>query len=355
VNALHLESPSTSYRLRRTDYWTHLKEIFDEEEKTLKVLHFQDCACVWLEQGPIPPKGMMELQIELQTPTAMPNGMSNNASDVWETSPIATLQSMKTATLGELRVQILGDPVLGAVVGTRAFRLWNKGSKMLRGEEKTLKRLGVTSSCTLCIQVLQQDKEIPELTTTEGGGVVVLLRRRLVELRSFVAPVESVLITQKRGNQMFVRRSELVNHIIAVAGNIVESHPKILVAKLVTQSGRWKVLVDPFEEEAEALLAATAPPGESKNRNNNNNNNNNSNVKTKKERKSVDEVFVGDGDLLVWKLCSEDPNGMDDFVSLLNKQYGDAYVSTRNTGSSVEMGPRNKPREVGLQISDDGW
>lgn len=332
ITSLHLESPVSSYRVRKTDYWGNLKEIYDDEDKTLKQLSFSDSACVWLEEGPIPPKGMMELQIELQTPVDMPSGASNNAADIWETNPMTTLQAMKTVTLAELRKQIRGDPILEAVVGSRPFRIWSKGNKLLRGEDKTLKRLGVLASCTLCVQVLQGEAEIPELVSSEGGGVLVLLRRRLVDQRSFAAPVETVLKTQRRANQNFVKRADLIGHILAFAG-IVDPSPRLLVAKLVTQSGRWKVLVDPMaEDEVEE--------------------------KESKNRKRGDEIFVGDGDLLLWKLCSDDPNGLDDVVSVLNKQYGDAYVSTRPSTSGVasaEAGPKNKPKEIGLQISDDGW
>ncbi len=342
MDALHLESPPSSYRVRKTDYWGLLKEIFDDEDKTLKQLSFTDSACVWLEEGVIPPKGMMELQIELQTAVEMPTGASANAADVWETNPVAVLQAMKTATLAELRKQIRDDPVLGAVVGARPFRVWSKGSKLLRGEDKTLKRLGVVASCVLCIQVLHAEAEVAELVAADGNGVVVLLRRRLVEQRNFAAPIESVLKTQRRANQTFVRRSDLIQHILTVGG-VADPEPRLLVAKLVAQSGRWKVLIDPMEEDPEPVAVDT---GKSVG---------------KKERKRADEVFVGDGDLLVWKLCSDDPNGLDDVVSMLNKQYGDAYVSTRTERSaaaaagSSDSGARNKPKEIGLQISDDGW
>lgn len=63
MSALHLESSPNSYRVRKTDYWGNLKEIFDDEEKTLKQLAFADSSCVWLEEGAIPPKGLPSARV----------------------------------------------------------------------------------------------------------------------------------------------------------------------------------------------------------------------------------------------------------------------------------------------------
>ncbi len=353
VASLHLENPVESFRLRRTDYWGNLREIFDEEEKTLKALSFKDSDCVWLEEGLIPPKGMIELQIELQTLSSSLTGPTKTAGDIWDTVNVATVQMLRTGTLTALRELIRADSVLGAMVGTKAFRLWCKG-KLLRGEDKSLKKLGILTSCSLCLQVLPTDQELPEIVAETSGAVVLQLRQRLVESKTFSPPVETILIAQRRANQHLVRRAELIKHIVTCANLPSEGEQRLLVAKLVTQSGRWRVIIDPFEEEdagadkapsSAASSSAAAPPQGAK-----------ALQKKQTERKKADEIFLTDGDLIVWKRVADDMNNMDDFVPLLNKMYGETYVSTgSSSGNRIEAGPRNKPREIGLHIDDDGW
>ena len=352
MSALHLESDPATHRLRKTDYWGNQKEIFDDEEKTLKALGFKDCDCVWLEEGSIPPKGMVELQIELQTQAAnLGEKPGASASDIWDTVNVATIHAFKTATLAELRKQIREDAVLGGLVGDKSFRVWCKG-KLLRGDDKALKRLGIIASCTLSLHVLPAESasgnKDPE-NLLEANGVLLYLRQRIVATNTFSPPIETVLSAQKRGSQPMVRRAELLKHIASIAG--IEEQP-LLVAKFVPQSGRWRVVVDPFEEqsiEMEVMKPVAAAPEPAP-----------QGVKAlhKKqvERKKADEIFLSDGDLVVWKRVSDDPNNNDDFISYLNRQYGETYVSTgHGSMSRIESGPRNKPKEIGLQISDDGW
>jgi hypothetical protein len=73
--------------------------------------------------------------------------------------------------------------------------------------------------------------------------------------------------------------------------------------------------------------------------------------KKQKERKKANEVYFSDGDLIVWKRLSEDPNEEDNFVQVLNR-CGEVYKSTRTGRGTQNV---HRPKEVGLSISDDGW
>ena len=111
------------------------------------------------------------------------------------------------------------------------------------------------------------------------------------------------------------------------------------MAKHVSQSGRWRVIIDPAEDSA-IEMENLSPNDE-----------NGSTKKQQKERKRANEIYLADGDLLIWKRMSD---GEDDFLSALNRQYGDVYQSSSSRAPS-RGAQRERAKEVGLSIDDDGW
>jgi hypothetical protein len=350
AQALKFEGALELYRLRRTDIWGNQKEIFDDEDKSLKSLGFKDCDCVWIEEGVIPPKGMLELEMDCQKSLWDIEGrnevaLGQMASNVWDTTNVGTLQILKSANLSVLRAAIRADEALGKVVEGYAFRLWHKG-KLLRGENKTLKKLGLTTSGSVSIQVLKGEHDDPTVVEDQGKGMVLLMRKRNVVEKAFEPLQETVLAAQRKSNQFFVTIHELVSHVNKIAG--ITTPEPLMIAKFVPQSGRWRIVVEPFEstagKEEEAPLAVVVDKEQLME-------GARALSKKQKERKKANEVYFSDGDLIVWKRLSEDPNEEDNFVQVLNR-CGEVYKSTR-TGRGTQNVQR--PKEVGLSISDDGW
>jgi len=76
------------------------------------------------------------------------------------------------------------------------------------------------------------------------------------------------------------------------------------------------------------------------------------------ERKQSGELYISDGDLVVWKTVASDPENNDNLLALLNQSYGGEqreYSSSSGTGSFPprSAAPRSRPKEIALQIDDD--
>lgn len=337
---LHLDGPSTKYRLRKTDFWASQKEIFDDEDKTLKQLGFKDSDCVWIEEGAIPPKGQIELHVELQTPTwnnpkRNEGALSRNVTDLWDLDTVSVIQINRSALLEELRAEILKDAALAAVLGGRDFRIWSKSGRVLRGPKKTLKKLGISSSSAISVQPLDGPESAEALSE---DAVLLLFRERLSETKTYGAPVETVVLANRRSTHHFMRRGELIRHIYSIA-NLADGE-RLLVAKLIPQSMRWRVIVDPFEVEETEMISMGADA-------------NKENQKSNKDKKHADDVNLSDGDLIVFKVISKDPDNKDDFVTELNHSVGINYVPTSGSRGSEPSKPSQRPKEIGLMIDDD--
>lgn len=373
MHELQLDGAGAQYRLRKSDFWSHQREIFDDEEKTLKQLGFNDCDCVWLEEGGLPPKGTMELQVELQTSNWESASrdeatLAKRSSDLYQFSTLGMLHVGKSSTLAELLDLIRSDDMLGKLVEGRAFRVWHR-SKLLRGNtSRTLKKLGVTQSSTITLQTLPEGVQESPLLLGEDG-VLLVVRRRLVDSRTFGPPIELVMPAPRRGMQHFVQRGALVGSLCQMAQLPVGS--KLEVIRMISQSGRWKSMVSPYEplegQEFEMVemsgggggaivagaddVAAPAPaPAQG--------------IKAlhaqSVQRKKSDEIYVTDGDLLVWKLLDDDPENGDHLLATLNvnfageREYSSSGLQSFSQRSSQQQ-PRTRPKEISLQIDDDSF
>ena len=339
METLALQNSPDLYRLRRTDYWSSQKEIFSDEKQTLKTLAFQDCDCVWIEEGAVPPKGMLELHLDLQTSrwsettkegaAMVPGG---DPAEIWNGVNISVIQVSRASTLAALRKEIASNEAFRQLLGARGFRLWYKG-KLLRGEDRTLKKLGVASSGTISVQALPESiEEHADLAGDGGRGVLFFARKRNVGTKSFDSPEECVIVKDAQSN--FVSKAALLNLLYSQAS--IEPEP-LLVLRYVSQSSRWRVIIDPADD-AESI--EMMPLGVKEGTGSGNQSG---------KRKKADDIFLTDGDLIVWKRTTD---GEDNFMSAMNQQYPGTYQST-SSRSQVRTQPRAK--EIGLNISDDGW
>lgn len=348
---LKLSSPLASFRLRKSDFWAHQHEILADESATLKALQFRDSDCVWLEEGALPPPGTVELMLELQTSTwdsasHDEAALARNAADVYETSPLDVLHISKSAPLSELRDAVRAHPVAGPLVAGRVVRLWHKG-RLLRGNPaRSLKKLGIAVSSTLTLQVLPPGVETDSPLLEKETGVLLTVRQRLSDTRQYARPVETVVPAARRGQQYFVQRAELLRHLCALAG-VPDTEP-LVVLRLIPQSGRWKVMVDPHE--AQEMMEIGVEPNKPL-----------EGVRAlqaaKEQRDRSGDLYVSDGDLVVYKVISTDPNNLDDLVAQLAYAAHMERVEYRSTGLGswpATTTTRERAKEIALKI-DDEW
>ena len=359
MKALHLESAPATHRLRKTDFWGNQKEIYEDEDKTLKSLHFKDSDCVWLEEGTLPPKGQMEIQIELQTSLFDQSAKeeaegdaekkkvsSSSVQDMWDTVDVAVLQLPKTSKLSDLFEMIRKDAVVGGLVEGRDFRLWHRG-KLLRGENRTLKKLGVQTSSIISMQVLKEgEKESPELLGDDG--VLLVLRERLSETKTFGVPLETVASCGHRGHQHFISKKMLMQHIYQSTG-ISEGEP-LFVAKLVSQSGRWKPLIDPQDQqEQDVEMVDMKKESDAKG------------VRALRQKQlemqRSSDIYLSDGDIIVYKVISKDIANNDNFTLLPTVEYQSTRQNFKASDFDRAMAESRKTyrgaKDVALQIEDD--
>uniref|UniRef100_A0A4W5KZP4 Ubiquitin specific peptidase 40 n=1 Tax=Hucho hucho TaxID=62062 RepID=A0A4W5KZP4_9TELE len=176
------------WHLRRLDWCEEVGEALMDEEASLSELKMSHGDALVITEGRLPPKGFLNLSVWLYVePSAYPvvsmetevNGMAAGSTEgqrlevmtavggaMVELRTVGQVEISEEATLEELKTQVLTLPALQYVcVPTPAFlRVWQlegqRLTRILRGQQHTLRKLKLNSGVELCVQQLLREEDL---------------------------------------------------------------------------------------------------------------------------------------------------------------------------------------------------
>jgi len=195
-------------------------------------------------------------------------------------------------------------------------------------------------SSNILIEALDEEPDDNE------DGVLLFVRQRIGAEKSFGPPLEMRLtVSKKKGmGNYFVEKSLFVAQLKEKVG--LTDKQSIYVIRMIQQSRRWKPLIDPYNTSDNVK----------------DNNSTEANAKGMRALKNMQttqkqDIYLADGDIIVWKVIEEDPDNNDDLMYVLN--HGATSSASYHASMFANQGGHIKSqqtREISLQIDvDDFW
>lgn len=207
-----------TWHLRKTDWIGEPTDVLDNEDETLENENIKNGDTLIVEEGRIPPKGFIRLKLwqkisgkakgqhlggVLNWITSGVQGLfgssaeeklgyDDNAEGSDSLEPLGDVEISKESSLYDLKLHIsLMSQLSDHVIPTPSFvRLQeivdNHATRVLRGENRTLRQLKLTSSTQLSVCVLQNEEDL------SASAVLLRLKKRVPGERSYYGEQEVI-------------------------------------------------------------------------------------------------------------------------------------------------------------------
>lgn len=207
-----------TWHLRKTDWIGEPTDVLDNEDETLENEHIKNGDTLIVEEGRIPPKGFIRLKLwqkisgkakgqhlggVLNWITSGVQGLfgssaeeklgyDDNAEGSDSLEPLGDVEISKESSLYDLKLHIsLMSQLSDHVIPTPSFvRLQeivdNHATRVLRGGNRTLRQLKLTSSTQLSVCVLQNEEDL------SASAVLLRLKKRVPGERSYYGEQEVI-------------------------------------------------------------------------------------------------------------------------------------------------------------------
>uniref|UniRef100_A0A1A7YQJ0 Ubiquitin specific peptidase 40 n=1 Tax=Iconisemion striatum TaxID=60296 RepID=A0A1A7YQJ0_9TELE len=240
----------TCWHLRRLDWCEEVGEPLMDEDAPLSGLKITSGDTLVVTEGLLPPKGFLKLAIWLFVGPRSLGSDFNHTNDTaaeeqtnkgmtaqlpgttTELRSVGQVEISDEATLEELKTQVLTLPMLQDVCApTLGFlRVWQmegwKLTRILRGQQVTLRKLKLTSGSDLCVQQLLKEEDV-------GPKQVLLNARMAVPGERCYYPPEELLWDASHDSSPRSLRS-------CVAAHYGLSPDSLLLAKHQPEKHTWE-------------------------------------------------------------------------------------------------------------------
>ncbi|KAM3594008.1 uncharacterized protein V6R79_000611 [Siganus canaliculatus] len=275
----------TCWHLRKLDWCEEVGEPLMDEDASLSELKISNGETLIITEGQLPPKGFLKLPVwlyldprnsstavdfkhtnnwhteERMIEDATGNEMQNETPPLFEGSVtglkiVGQVEISDEATLDDLKTQVLTLPGLQDVcVPTTAFmRVWQlegrRLTRILRGQQATLRKLKLTSGTDLCVQQILREEDL-------GPKEVLLNIKMGIPGERCYYPSEELVWDASRDSSPHSLRTCLASHYGL-------SPDSLLLAKHQTDKHTWEEISNWSQQvskkkkkkKAESLLGA---------------------------------------------------------------------------------------------------
>ncbi|XP_078377016.1 ubiquitin carboxyl-terminal hydrolase 40-like isoform X2 [Oculina patagonica] len=340
------ELQGMTWHLRKTNWIGEPTDALDNEDATLESENIKNGDTLIVEEGRLPPKGFVRLSLRLTTAkqqssegvlTWITSGIQGLlGSSTMETSkktdnshesdslePIGDVEISQEDSLYDLKLQIsllpqLSDHVIPTPGFIRLQEVVNKQlTRVLRGTNRTLRQLKLTSSTQLSVCILHHEEEL------SPSAVLLKLKRRIPEERSYYAEQEVIFEPSEGASPASLR--QFVAKVCDIPLN------QLHLAKYFRAKYDWMVIED-----------RPKPQGKHKGG-------------KKKINLRQSPFHLQDGDIIGVKHCQFDAENKDDFSTLADDEGKQKLQKEEEEKKLRRKEKRARRSEVPLTIHVDDF